>query len=125
MRAAGSAFACVPACRLLELGLLPRHAALAQSRVTAGSHHLPHTLVLTPATSPAKPGTWLTGLSAPLRGRSSSEQPRRENLGSSCYFIQIPLHLIPSLPIPPPLLSCSSLCPCPQRLLSPPWPVYG
>lgn len=34
--------ACVPACRLLKLGLPPRHAALAQSRVTAHLHHRPH-----------------------------------------------------------------------------------
>lgn len=46
MRAAGSALPCLPACvparRLLKLGLLPRHAALAQSRVTAHLHHRPH-----------------------------------------------------------------------------------
>lgn len=63
MRAAGSALpACLPACRLPKLGvLLPRHAALAQSRVTAHLHHRPLSQhqrgatqhqVLTPATPP-------------------------------------------------------------------------
>lgn len=42
---------------------------------------------------------------------------RRYNLGTNCSFSQFPLHLLPSSPKPPPFLSCSSLCPCPRRLL--------
>ena len=74
--------ACVPARRLLKLGLPPRHAALAQSRVTAHLHHRPHSQHQHGATQrrfllqrdhqQGKPGTELTGLSPSSRGGRSS-----------------------------------------------------
>lgn len=70
--------ACVPACRLLKLGLLPRHAALAQSRVTAHLHTVrtlstntePHSTGPHPSKhhQQGKSGTELTRLSPSSRG---------------------------------------------------------
>lgn len=121
--------ACVPACRLLKLGLPTRHAVLPQSRVTA---LLPHRRTLgtgfysrnSTSKKTARDQAHQT-FSVSSRGtqqqRSGLTLPFRHQLLPN----HIPLHLIPSLPTPPPPLSCSSLCPCPRQLLSPPWPVYG
>ena len=94
--------ACVPACRLLKLGLPPRHAALAQSRVTA---HLHTVRTLSTNTEPqstgsysseyhqqGKPRTELTRFSPSSRG---TQQQRRG------LTLQFRHQLLPQ-PNPPP-----------------------